>query len=350
MHRVAFTQDDTGGHTVTYGPDTLAIDTDPGASTLVEIWPGGKVTYPGAAGGGGTVSSVDLTDSTPTGRSLVTAADAAAARTAIGVGAATATTAGLVELAATAEATTGTDTTRAVTPAGLKAVADTKANSSHTHTSADITDLTETVQDVVGSMVVGGTYDDTAGTVTLPSGGGGGGVPFPFTVAPAVGGYLPVFASGKHAGFACVAGRLSPCPVYAHEDMNVDAVALQVDTGVAGATVELALYTWGGGITSTLVAALGTVDVSSAGLKIATFTARPLAAGLHVVVARPSATVTLWGVTDGIMVRDAPPSGGANRFQFPYYGGGSMPATIGWDYTAGVSGNVFPKLQLRRSA
>ena len=35
----------------------------------------------------------------------------------------------------------------------------------------------EAVQDVVGSMVAGagGTYDDAAGTITLPSGGGGGG-------------------------------------------------------------------------------------------------------------------------------------------------------------------------------
>lgn len=40
--------------------------------------------------------------------------------------AASATRAGLVELATTDEATTGTDTTRAVTPAGVKAVGDTK--------------------------------------------------------------------------------------------------------------------------------------------------------------------------------------------------------------------------------
>ena len=89
VHRVVFTQDGTGGHTVTYGPDTLAIDTDPGASTLVEIWPSGDVVYPGATGGG----------------------------------------------------------------AGLD---------------------TEAVQDVVGAMVTaaGGSYNDGAGTITLPSGGG----------------------------------------------------------------------------------------------------------------------------------------------------------------------------------
>ena len=52
VHRVVFTQDGTGGHTVTYGPDTLAIDTEPGASTLVEIWPGGSLVYPGGGSGG----------------------------------------------------------------------------------------------------------------------------------------------------------------------------------------------------------------------------------------------------------------------------------------------------------
>ena len=92
-----------------------------------------------------------ISDSTATGRSVLTAADAAAARTAIGAGTsnlgigttgttaaagnrqATETATGMVELATTAEATAGTDTSRAVTPAGVKAVADTKAASTHTH-------------------------------------------------------------------------------------------------------------------------------------------------------------------------------------------------------------------------
>lgn len=50
----------------------------------------------------------------------------------------------MVELATTAEATTGTDTTRAITPAGLKAVADTKAATSHTHTASQVSDSTAT--------------------------------------------------------------------------------------------------------------------------------------------------------------------------------------------------------------
>lgn len=103
----------------------------------------------GAAPTSHTHTASNISDSTVIGRTVLTAADAAAVRTAIGAGtssyvasAATETAQGIVELATTAEATTGTDTTRAVTPAGLKAVADTKAASSHTHTASQISDTT----------------------------------------------------------------------------------------------------------------------------------------------------------------------------------------------------------------
>ncbi|MFL5865266.1 MAG: hypothetical protein ACJ780_31615, partial [Solirubrobacteraceae bacterium] len=46
-----------------------------------------------------------------------------------------------------------------------------KANTSHTQTSATITDLTEAVQDILASTLVGSgvtvTYNDAAGTVTI---------------------------------------------------------------------------------------------------------------------------------------------------------------------------------------
>lgn len=87
-------------------------------------------------------AAADISDSTATGRAVLTAADAATARSAIGAGtsnlaigttsttaaagnrAASTTAIGMVELATNTEATTGTDTTRAVTPAGVKAVVD----------------------------------------------------------------------------------------------------------------------------------------------------------------------------------------------------------------------------------
>ena len=109
------------------------------------------------AGTSHTHTAAQVSDATTTGRSVLTAANSTAARTAIGAGtsnltigttgttaaagnrAATDAAIGMVELATTAEATTGTDTTRAVTPAGVKAVADTKSPVSHTHAYADLT-------------------------------------------------------------------------------------------------------------------------------------------------------------------------------------------------------------------
>lgn len=78
--------------------------------------------------------AVQIADSTSVGRQVLTAASAAEARTAIDAQAAgayltsvpdaTTSTKGAVELATTTEATAGTDTVRAVTPAGLKAAVD----------------------------------------------------------------------------------------------------------------------------------------------------------------------------------------------------------------------------------
>lgn len=68
---------------------------------------------------------------------------------------ATAAVAGVVELATTTEATTGTDTTRAVTPAGLKAVADTKA---------DITYVDAQVKRKIPAVVLGNVGDTNVGT------------------------------------------------------------------------------------------------------------------------------------------------------------------------------------------
>lgn len=53
------------------------------------------------------------------------------------------------------------------------------AEGNHGHTSSAISDFVEAAQDVVGAMVqaAGGTYDDTAGAITLPSGGSGSGIP-----------------------------------------------------------------------------------------------------------------------------------------------------------------------------
>ena len=51
-------------------------------------------------------------------------------------------------------------------------LSDARTPTAHTHTSAQVTDLTEATQDIIGAMVAGagGTYNDAAGTITLPGG------------------------------------------------------------------------------------------------------------------------------------------------------------------------------------
>jgi hypothetical protein len=157
-----------------------------------------------------------------------------------------------------------------------------------------------------------------------------------------------------------VTTRIIPCPLVAVEAMNVDAVSIYVDTGVATSTVNLALYTYNlaTGAIGSFVQHLATIDTSTSGLKTATFAPIALAAGVHVVMARANtANVTLWGVTGSIGIyRMHDPAGGSNQYAFPHatWTGAvpSWPSSPTWDWYAGVSSSsgVVPKLQLRRSA
>lgn len=141
-----------------------------GTDTSRAVTPAGlKAVADTKAASSHTHLAANISDSSVVGRNVLTAVDAAAARAAIGAGTgnsnlvigtgagtaaegnrvATETSTGMIELATTTEATTGTDTSRAVTPAGLKAVADTKANTSHTHTASQISDATATGRSVL---------------------------------------------------------------------------------------------------------------------------------------------------------------------------------------------------------
>jgi hypothetical protein len=70
-----------------------------------------------------------------------------------------------------------------------------RAAAVHTHLPADVTGLTEAVQDIVGALIVAGTnvtvnYDDVANTFTINSSGGGGGGTDSEVVRDTIGGAL----------------------------------------------------------------------------------------------------------------------------------------------------------------
>lgn len=108
----------------------------------------GVPTAPTAAGGTSTTQIATT--------AFVAAASPAASDTVVG----------RVELATVLEATTGTDTSRAVTPAGVKAVGDLKAPLSHTHTASQITDFASAADSRINTVVVAAT-ESLAGKVEL---------------------------------------------------------------------------------------------------------------------------------------------------------------------------------------
>lgn len=75
---VVFTQT-TGGHTVTYGGNAVAVEMAAGAEALVEIWPNGEAVVIGALVAAGSVAWADVTDKPAVIGAGATAADARAA-------------------------------------------------------------------------------------------------------------------------------------------------------------------------------------------------------------------------------------------------------------------------------
>lgn len=122
---------------------------------------------------GTTKTASQISDSTTVGRSVITAVDAPAARTAIGAGTSnlalgtTSTTAKAGDYAPPADGAAGVATTRTLGTGATQAAA-----GNHTHTSTAITDFTEATQDVIGASLVQGSnitiaYDDPSGLTTI---------------------------------------------------------------------------------------------------------------------------------------------------------------------------------------
>ena len=179
---VVFTQDTAGGHTVTYDALPMAVALAAGASTVVELHPVGAgyvVRYPAT----GPTSGVNTGDQDLSGLVPKTTTIAGKALT------------GDIALAA-----------------------------------ADLADHTEATQDVVGAMVVGagGTYDDVAGTITLPSV------------------VTPMIANQAHRITSRVGGTMPPSanlyPIAIRYTVRYWRIGFEITAAAAGCTALLVFY------------------------------------------------------------------------------------------------------------
>lgn len=106
----------------------------------------------------------EISDSTAAGRSLLTAADAAAQRSSLGLGTSAILNVPASGNAASGEVVKGNDTR----------LTDSRTPLTHSHTSSDVTDFAEAVDDRVAALFVAGTnitltYNDASNTFTVSS-------------------------------------------------------------------------------------------------------------------------------------------------------------------------------------
>lgn len=191
---------------------------------------------------------------------------------------ATETRAGVVELATTAEATTGTDTTRAVTPAGVKAVADTKAPTIHNHNASDINAGTLAVARLGSSGTPSATTflrgDNTWAT---PAGGGGAtlvGKAAWWTALPESATWVIPGEPGSVSGtinFSTGGGAIWLRPLDIGAASTLDAVGINVGTGSADGTGHFGIWASDAdGMPTGLPVWSSAFDIVTAGNKIIT--------------------------------------------------------------------------------
>lgn len=159
---------------------------------------------------------------------------------------ATETAVGKVELATTAETTTGTDTTRAVTPAGVKAVADTKAALSHTHAQSDITGLTTAL-----GLLAPLASPTFTGTPLAPTAAGGTNTTQVATTAfvqasnPAatetVAGHVELATTGEASTGTDTVRAVTPAGLKAVADTKAASVHTHAQSDITGLTTALGL-------------------------------------------------------------------------------------------------------------
>jgi hypothetical protein len=222
-------------------------------------------------GGGGAVDSVNG----ETGVVVLDAADVGAATAAQGALADTA-----VQPAALAAYATDTELAN-----GLA----TKANTSHTHTSANVTDFTEAVQDALAAA-----WGTAGGGPAFPFGNTGGD-----TAYHGMPGWVPVGQGAPST--AMTQYHIYSLPVFVPRAITVTGwTCFPYSGNVAGKVLRVGIYTatgenaWSGG---NLLADLGTVSTATSGGKTVSGLSQELAAGQYRIgLVTDSTALTLYGL------------------------------------------------------
>lgn len=181
--------------------DDILVGVDVGTGQMVKFSVAALIAALGGGGGGGSTDPEVVRDTIAaalvagSARVTVTPNDTADTIT-VDVPAASTTVVGAVELATTTEATTGTDTTRAVTAAGVAAVADLKAGKKYTWSADKTAAWSVAVGDLGSDMLVADNVG-TAHNITLPVVGSDGDA----VTVVVVGAGLPTFVLGSGASW-----------------------------------------------------------------------------------------------------------------------------------------------------
>ena len=201
---------------------------------------------------------------------------------------------------------------------------------------------TEAVQDVVGAMVTGagGTYDDGAGTITLPAGGGASA---PMQGGPISGRWL--IPAGSYTGSSPTElnGHTCITPYPVERAVTISKLATRT-SAAAGATAVLALYnSTAAGLPDTRIAMTGTLDASAAASITGAITPVTLTPGLYWIAVYGTSGATFVGenfqagsfrVSTGFYPYTEDPWQ-YNQLQLGYSVSGAPPAT--WPATPGKS-------------
>ncbi len=262
--------------------------------------------YATAAQGSTADTAVQPARSISTTAPLTGGGDLSANRT-LAVSAASDTAAGVVELATTAETVTGTDTARAVTPAGAAAA--------YQPLDADLTDIAG-IADAQGDIIVRGASGwerlakSATSTDVLTAGasqpawaaasGGSGGLPVQPLTNLTSGGYrlsgVPGVSMSNAGGNSALYGpRAYMTPLIAVATTTIATAELRVTTAsTASKTARIAIYNadsnWQPG---DLVSDLGTVATDSTGRKTITGLSVALPAGYYLVRMHLQDTTTI---------------------------------------------------------